>query len=50
LIKGETSFGITIDKNQSGQAGRGIFILAVDSEPALSDGKLHQGDEIIKVI
>ena len=49
LIKGETSFGFKIDKHQSGQTGRGVFILAVDSEPALSDGRLQQGDEIIKV-
>ena len=49
LIKGETSFGFTINKHLSGQTGRGVFILAVDSEPALSDGRLRQGDEIIKV-
>lgn len=50
LIKGELSFGFKIDKHQSGQHGRGVFIQAVDSEPALSDGRLRQGDEIIKVI
>ena len=50
LIKGEAAFGFKIDKHLSGQTGKGVFILAVDSEPALSDGRLHQGDEIIKVI
>jgi len=48
-MKGESSFGFKIDKHQSGQPGRGVFIQIVDSEPALSDGRLHQGDEIIKV-
>ena len=39
-----------LDKHQSGQRGRGVFIQSVDNEPARSDGRLHQGDEIIKVI
>ena len=43
------AFGFKIDKRLSGQTGRGVFILEVDNEPALSDGRLHQGDEIIKV-
>lgn len=50
LIKGDRSFGFTIDEHRSGQTGKGVFIQAVDSEPALSDGRLRQGDEIVKVI
>lgn len=50
LIKGEISFGFKIDKHQSGQPGRGVFVQVVDSEPALSDGRLHEGDEIVKVM
>ena len=42
-------FGFTLDKHQSDQRGRGVYILAVDNEPARSDGRLHEGDEIIKV-
>lgn len=29
--------------------GRGLFIASVDHEPALSNGQLHCGDEIINV-
>ena len=50
LIKGKKTFGFLIDKHQSGQPGRGVFIQAIDSEPALSNGRLYKGDEIIKVI
>ena len=50
LIKGKVTFGFKIDKHLSGQVGRGIFIKEIDNEPALSDGRLHCGDEIIKVI
>lgn len=49
LIKGENMFGFTLDKHQSDQRGKGVYILAVDNEPARSDGRLHEGDEIIKV-
>lgn len=50
LIKGEKSFGFMIDKHQSGQPGKGVFIKVIDNEPSLSDGRLCQGDEIVKVI
>ena len=49
LKKGQKSFGFTISKHLSGQTGKGVFIQEVDDEPALSDGTLQAGDEIIKV-
>jgi len=49
LKKGQKTFGFTINKHLSGQAGKGVFIDAVDDEPALSEGTLQAGDEIVKV-
>jgi len=49
LNKGQKSFGFTISKHLSGQSGKGVFIQDVDDDPALSDGNLQPGDEIIKV-
>ena len=30
--------------------GKGLYIASVDYDPALSDGRLRSGDEIIQVI